>query len=114
METYVLTTERPDGWRWEVVRTARNSADVVLVAEHGYRDEDACRNAAADIPDLLNEAEVVQRSDETWRWICRTNGGHVAIKSPPFTDPARCESDLASVRLSIGGATPRAYPPPRF
>jgi hypothetical protein len=96
------------------VRTGRSTADVVLAADHGYRDEDACRTAAADIPDLLNDAEIVQPSDATWRWVCRADSGRVAIKSAQFTDPVRCESDLASVRLSIGGATPRAYPPPRF
>jgi len=109
MTTYVLTTERPDGWHWEVVRTARSSADVVLTAKRGYADEDACRTAVEQIPHLLTTARLARGRDGTWRWACFAYNGDVAIESAPFTNADACRSDLAGMKLTMNDVRLSTY-----
>ncbi|HEY7176297.1 MAG TPA: hypothetical protein VH442_15385 [Micromonosporaceae bacterium] len=109
MTTYVLTTERPDGWHWEVVRTARSSADVVLTAKRGYADEEACRTAVEQIPYLLSTARLIRARDGSWRWACFAYNGDIAIESAPFKNADACRSHLAGIKLTMTGIRPKAY-----
>jgi hypothetical protein len=109
MTTYVLTTERPDGWHWEVVRTARSSADVVLTAKRRYADEGACRTAVDQIPHLLSTARLVRRRDGSWRWACFADNGDIAIESAPFKSADACRSDLAGMKLTMNDVWRPAY-----